>query len=101
MTDARIEYYQDRKGEWRWRRIATNKKIVGASSEGYKARRDAEANATRDGSGDKWEFYQDKKGEWRWRAHSSANGRQVGRSCEGYKARRDAEHNARTNGWAG
>jgi uncharacterized protein YegP (UPF0339 family) len=43
------EFYEDKRGEWRWRRTARNGNIVGAASEGYKARRDAEANAARQG----------------------------------------------------
>ena len=45
----RWEFYKDAKGEWRWRRIAGNNRIVGASSEGYKNRKDCVANASRDG----------------------------------------------------
>ncbi|MEO1331177.1 MAG: DUF1508 domain-containing protein, partial [Pseudomonadota bacterium] len=41
--------YQDKREEWRWRRMASNGKIVGAASEGYKAKKDAEANAERQG----------------------------------------------------
>lgn len=96
----RFEVYQDRKGEWRWRRKATNGAIVGASCEGYKGRADCEANMTRGVvATDTWEFYQDKKGEWRWRRFAQ-NGKQVGRSSEGYKARGDAEANAGRFGWA-
>ena len=101
MNASAVDFYQDSRGEWRWRRKAGNGKIVGASSEGYVHRRDAEANAGRDGSKDKWEFYKDKRGEFRWRALSAANGKQVGRSSESYKARRDCEDNARLNGWKG
>ena len=80
---------------------ATNGAIVGASSEGYKAKSDCEANMNRGAvPTDKWEFYQDKKGEWRWRRFAQ-NGRQVGRSSEGYKSRGDAEANAGRFGWAG
>ena len=43
------EFYKDNKGEWRWRTIAANGKIVGASSEGYKNKSDCIANATRFG----------------------------------------------------
>lgn len=101
MSEGSIEYYQDKKGDWRWRRTAVNGVVTGASSEGYKQRRDAEANATRDGSKDKWEFYKDKRGEFRWRAIAAANGKQVGRASEGFKAKKDCEHNARLNGWKG
>ena len=43
------EFYKDKKGEWRWRRTATNGRIVGASSEGYINRVDCVANAERNG----------------------------------------------------
>jgi uncharacterized protein YegP (UPF0339 family) len=96
----RFEVYQDKKGEWRWRRKAVNGNIVGASCEGYKAKGDCEANMNRGAvPTDKWEFYQDKKGEWRWRRFAQ-NGKQVGRSSEGYKAKGDAEANAGRFGWA-
>jgi uncharacterized protein YegP (UPF0339 family) len=100
MAESKIEYYQDKKDEWRWRRKAVNGQVVGASSEGYKDKSDCQKNANRDGAKDKWEFYTDKAGEHRWRAVAS-NGRQVGRSSEGYKARKDCRHNAKANGWPG
>ncbi len=37
-----VEFYQDEKGEWRWRVRAGNGRIVGDSAEGYKRRPDAE-----------------------------------------------------------
>lgn len=43
------EFYQDKKGEWRWRCIASNGRIVGASSEGYSSRANCVANAQRFG----------------------------------------------------
>jgi len=43
------EFYVDGKGEWRWRRIASNGRIVGASAEGYKNKSDCVANARRNG----------------------------------------------------
>ena len=41
--------YKDGKGEYRWRRTASNGQIVGASHEGYKKRADCVANAKRAG----------------------------------------------------
>jgi len=38
------EIYKDRKGEWRWRRFATNGNLVGASTEGYVNRGDCVKN---------------------------------------------------------
>jgi len=43
------EFYQDSRKEWRWRRIASNGRIVGASSEGYSSRQACIDNATRNG----------------------------------------------------
>ena len=67
MAEAKLDYYQDKKGDWRWRRIAVNGEITGASSEGYKAKKDCQANASRAGTDDRWEFYKDKRGGFRWR----------------------------------
>lgn len=95
----KFEVYQDKRGEWRWRRFATNGKIVGAACEGYKQKSDCEANMKRGHvAKDKWEFYEDKRGEWRWRRLAS-NGKIVGSSSEGYKARKDAEANAERQGY--
>ncbi|MEO5717258.1 MAG: DUF1508 domain-containing protein [Chthoniobacterales bacterium] len=43
------EFYKDNRDAWRWRRIARNGRIVGASSEGYSSRAACEANARRNG----------------------------------------------------
>jgi len=43
------EFYQDAKKEWRWRRTASNGRIVGASTEGYSSRANCLANAQRNG----------------------------------------------------
>ncbi|WP_431026432.1 YegP family protein [Halomonas sp. H5] len=43
------EFYKDTSGRWRWRRIASNGRIVGASTEGYANKADCEANARRNG----------------------------------------------------
>lgn len=94
------EIYQDERGEWRWRRIASNGRIVGASSQGYRNRADCEANAKRDEASDTWEFYLDERGEWRWR-RTASNGRIVGASSQGYANKADCVANARRNGYAG
>ena len=36
-----VEFYQDEKGEWRWRVRAGNGRVVGDSAEGYKRKADA------------------------------------------------------------
>jgi len=43
------EIYKDKKNEWRWRRTASNGRIVGASTEGYINKGDCIANAVRNG----------------------------------------------------
>lgn len=97
----KFDVYQDKRGEWRWRRKASNGKIVGAASEGYKSRKDCEANMNRGPvPSDKWEFYQDKRGEHRWRRKAS-NGAIVGAASEGYTNKSDAEANAARQGYSG
>ncbi len=43
------EFYKDNEGQWRWRRTASNGRIVGASSQGYANKSDCIANAKRNG----------------------------------------------------
>lgn len=43
------EFYQSSNGDWWWRRIASNGRIVGASAEGYRNKADCIANAQRNG----------------------------------------------------
>lgn len=43
------EFYKDSAGQWRWKRTASNGKIVGAATEGYFNKSDCEANARRNG----------------------------------------------------
>ena len=43
------EMYADKRGEHRWRRRATNGKIVGSSCEGYTKKADCKKNAQRHG----------------------------------------------------
>lgn len=39
-----LHFYKDEKGEWRWKIVASNGRIIGASTEGYKRLRSAEQN---------------------------------------------------------
>lgn len=95
----KYEVYEDKRGEWRWRRLAANGQIVGASSEGYKDKKDAQKNMKRGYKAtDIWEFYKDKRGEHRWRRKAS-NGQIIGASSEGYKSKKDAEANAARQGY--
>ena len=48
-NNDRWEFYQDARAEWRWRRIAPNGQIVGASSEGYSSKQACIENARRHG----------------------------------------------------
>jgi len=42
-------FYKDKKGEWRWKHTATNGKIVGSSTEGFKNHLDCIENAKMSG----------------------------------------------------
>lgn len=104
MNKDAWEFYEDNKSEWRWRKTDVNGNIVGAASEGYKAKADAVKNAEHYGYNGKcnpagsWEFYPDKRGAWRWR-HKAVNGKIIGSSSEGYKSRADAVSNAEALGY--
>lgn len=100
MKDS-IEFYQDKRGEWRWRMVDGDGKAVGASCEGYVARADCEANAKRGKKGkDTWDFYQDRAGKWRWR-RTASNGKIVGAAASGFSDRGHAEANAARQGFTG
>lgn len=43
--ELRWEFYQDKKGEWRWKTFAKNGVQVGASTEGYTTKQNAVKNA--------------------------------------------------------
>ncbi len=47
--DDRWECYKDKRGEFRWRRIARNGRITGTSSEGYASKTRCESNAKYNG----------------------------------------------------
>ncbi len=100
------EIYTDKKGEYRWRRTASNGNIVGSACEGYTNKSGCTDNADRHGmngnpkglgKGDKWEIYTDKRGEYRWRRKAS-NGNIVGSSSEGYSSKSSCTDNAERNG---
>jgi len=48
-ADDKWEFYKDKAGQHRWRRTATNKEIVGSSSEGYSGSAPCRENAKRNG----------------------------------------------------
>lgn len=50
--DGKWDFYEDHKGEWRWRHTAKSGNIIGAASEGYNKRPDCVANAKRHGCPD-------------------------------------------------
>jgi uncharacterized protein YegP (UPF0339 family) len=44
MIGMKVVFYRDVRGEWRWKIVARNGRIVGASSEGFKRERAARRN---------------------------------------------------------
>ncbi|MFC1744418.1 hypothetical protein ACFL35_10530 [Candidatus Riflebacteria bacterium] len=102
----RWKIYKTAPREWNWKRTASNGRIVGASSEAYKNKKECIANAKRHGylGGmqvlDKWKFYKDKRHTWRWK-RIARNGRIVGASTEGYHNRKECFANAERNGYEG
>ena len=50
MSDRdKWEFYKDARGYWRWRRTASNGRIVGASTEGYTSKMNCRDNDKRNG----------------------------------------------------
>ena len=47
MSGNKTVVYQDKAGEWRWRRVAPNGEIIADSAEGYTRLSDAERAAAR------------------------------------------------------
>jgi len=47
VTKDKTIIYQDRSGEWRWKRVAGNGEIIADSGEGYTRLSDAERAASR------------------------------------------------------
>ena len=103
MTEEsdRLEVFQDRRGHWRWRRLAPSGEVVGAAPEGYASRADCERNMNRGTCPtDRWDFYIDKRGRHRWRRYAM-NGRVIGAASRGFPSRAAAEDNARRQGYEG
>lgn len=99
MASDKLEIYRDKRGKYRWRRVASNGRVVGKSAEGYERKSDCEANMNRGHvPTDTWEFFKDRAGKWRWR-RTAQNGQIVGCSSEGYEAKTDAVANAARQGY--
>ena len=49
MAEDTWEFYVDNNGKWRWRRVASNGRITGASCQGYANKSDCVENAIRNG----------------------------------------------------
>ena len=97
----RTEVYRDKRGKYRWRRMAADGRVVGTSTCGYERKKDCEANLGRGPvATDRWEFFRDRSGAWRWR-RTAENGEIVGAASEGYKAKSDAIANAARQGYRG
>ncbi len=95
----RFEIYQDKNGEWRWRRKAVSGRIVAASAISYEAKQQAVENAGRGYlASDVFEFYEDKRGEYRWRRRAQ-NGDVVGASIQGFPTLADAKVDAKRQGY--
>ncbi|MEO0762505.1 MAG: DUF1508 domain-containing protein [Pseudomonadota bacterium] len=45
MPIDKWEFYKDKRGAMRWRRMAPNGKVIGASTQGFRDRLSAEENA--------------------------------------------------------
>ncbi|MFB6219453.1 MAG: YegP family protein [Halobacteriaceae archaeon] len=104
-----FEVYRDAAGEWRWRLVHRNGRVLADSGEGYGSRSaandaaervaesvaDAEVvEGERSGAGDHdgtvFEVYEEARGDWRWRL-VHANGEIIADPGEGYSSRSGVE----------
>lgn len=112
---ANVEFYKDEseRAEWRWRITASDKSIIGKSTEGYSRKVSAENNlrslpnyaravdikAASVAGNDRppnahlpLEFYTDDEGKWRWRV-TAGNGHIVHASYAGFEKKDTAVAN--------
>ena len=98
--DLEFEVYEDNAGEYRWRLLGGNDRILADSGEGYTEKREAEAAVERvreyapeadtlDVGRAAFEIYEDNAGEYRWRLRHK-NGNILFDSGQGYADRSGA-----------
>lgn len=98
-TGLTMDVYRDVAGEWRWRMLSRNGRIVADSAEGYKRRERCIEMASKIGMGAKYgdalriDSYRDIDGQHRWRV-KARNGRIVGDCGEGYQRKSACERMA-------
>lgn len=97
VAEVKYEVFQDKRGKYRWRRLASNGRLVGASSLGHNTREEAESNIQRSEISDKWEVYEDRQGRYRWRRLSSS-GKLLDVASTSYADRDEAERVAKGAG---
>ena len=98
IDKQKLEVYEDKAKEYRWRLKAANAAILATSGQGYKAKADCQQGVARiqeemgKGAKTRYEFevYEDKAKEHRWRL-KAPNGQVVAASSEGYKAKADCQ----------
>lgn len=85
VEDGAFDVYPDQSGEWRWRLLAPNGRIIADSGEGYSSRSNAmrAVSTVRDVDAHEFEVYEDSEGEYRWRL-TAANGEIIADSGQGY-----------------
>ncbi len=96
IDPAAFEIYRDTAGEYRWRLLSKNGRILADSGQGYasrqKARQGAESVRTNapEGGAASFETYEDEGGEYRWRLVHD-NGNLIADSGQGYDGEGGAE----------
>ncbi|WP_135663210.1 DUF1508 domain-containing protein [Halorhabdus rudnickae] len=110
LADYEFEIYEDNAGEYRWRLLASNDRIVADSGEGYTDRTEAETARERvekyapdadalEVSPAAFEIYEDAGGKWRWRLRHR-NGNILADGSQGYNdwsAARDGIESVKRN----
>lgn len=92
LDDGAFDLYEDEAGEWRWRLLARNGRIIADSGEGYSTRSNGQRaiESVRDIDAHDFEVYEDDEGRYRWRL-LAGNNEIIADSGQGYSDERGAK----------
>lgn len=85
LDTGAFDLYEDQAGEWRWRLLAKNGRIIADSGEGYASRSNGQRaiETVRMIDDHEFEVYEDDEGRYRWRLLAD-NNEIIGDSGQGY-----------------
>ncbi len=91
LENGAFDLYEDNAGEWRWRLLARNGRIIADGGEGYASRANGQRaiETVRRLDDHEFEVYEDEEDRWRWRL-VAGNNEIIADSGQGYSEERGA-----------